>query len=393
MYPGCDEIHVHFDMEWNRGATTTALVQLKVANEDPWLIDLYNAGVFGPGDVPSAMKQFLGNEKCILLGCNLSGDVNRLADLGIVKDRFIELRRLAALIDPTMKTGLADMSERFLGISIDKWGQSADWQESPQLSQDKLEYASIDVIIPELLYPAMMKILRDEGKVDSTDLVIAPNGLKAGLDVEYMQSGRIVALAKIEFVGGYGETRKWGKLTVGANKALIKLTEVRVQSARPPFSFDAPKNQNESAASSNNHQNESTVLLSASASPALPSWNKKDKTLANVLADFSEPIIAVNTASLRLPISDAGQSTIDEHYPLQVNKSATQNHSNPGSEEPADNSANSSADTSRPSDAPDNEPIQGNTEFQQHYICVYVLFIYDMFCSLLIRLSLSFFFL
>eukprot|EP00978_Attheya_sp_CCMP212_P038275 scaffold188117_cov52-Attheya_sp.AAC.1 len=141
-------------------------------------------------------------------------------------------------------------------------------------------YGVLDAIISRLLLPSIRQKLRNIGKSDDRNVIEAPLGLQEGTSVEYFNHGRSRALAKIAFVGGTGPTRKWGKMTIGARRALICITEVKCKSSRPPISYEVNPND-----------------LSAG-----PSWKKEDNSLADIFQNLINPVIAVNTSSLQLPL-------------------------------------------------------------------------------------------
>ena len=45
-------------------------------------------------------------------------------------------------------------------------------------------------------------------------LLEAPDGLKVGTTVQLFLRGRVVASAVVDFVGGHGSVKKWGKMSV-----------------------------------------------------------------------------------------------------------------------------------------------------------------------------------
>eukprot|EP00978_Attheya_sp_CCMP212_P049715 scaffold699522_cov145-Attheya_sp.AAC.1 len=100
-----------------------------------------------------------------------------------------------------MKTGLANLSECFLGITMDKFGQKADWQVSPKIPLQLVRYGVLDAVISRLLLPSIRQKLRKMGKIDDQNVIEAPLGLQAGTIVEYVIYGKARAIAEIVFVG------------------------------------------------------------------------------------------------------------------------------------------------------------------------------------------------
>jgi len=312
-----------FDCEWNQGSDITYTASFSVDNHPAYVVDLYSTAIFTEEDFPESMKNFLENPKMIPTTRNVHVDVKRMANLGVAIKEWVELGGCAKLIDPDMKkTGLDDLSERFLQLAVDKHGQDADWTlkgSDGKLLKELQEYAAIDPIVSRLLLKRMKTILRERGKLDGSNMIEALPGLQEGMPVEYQHRGRTRASGTIVFVGGNGQARKWGTLTVGSKKAIIKLTGVTCQSTKPPYSFEAGPGTEE----------------------GVESWDKKDKTLADVLAGRENPEIAVNTASLLVPLA-GGQNAIDDFYTPLV----------PPGQSPGD----APGDAQRPSPSPSDPP-------------------------------------
>jgi hypothetical protein len=288
-----------FDAEWNQNSDLTCALQLSVASHPAWFIDLYNAGIHTPPDVAEhcpSMKSFFELPNMIPVGRNVAVDIARLNALGIVVKEWVELRPMALRFDPKMKTGLANLSECFLGITMDKFGQKADWQVSPKIPLQLVRYGVLDAVISRLLLPSIRQKLRKLGKIDDQNVIEAPLGLQAGTIVEYIIYGKARAIAEIVFVGGTGPSRKWGKMTIGARRALICIKEVKCKSTRPPISYEANPNDQSNGRS----------------------WKKEDHSLTDIFENLPNPVIAVNTSSLRLPLigQDMQTGTIGDYYPL-----------------------------------------------------------------------------
>jgi len=291
-----DKIDYGLDTEYTSDQLCT--VQVAVKGRSVIVADVFNAGITAQ-NVPASMKKFFELEKMVPTGRLVGNDVTKLHSLGIVIKEWTELRTLALLAHPDSKTGLDDLAEKYLGVALDKSGQSADYKVRPKLPAWQIRYAAIDAIVSILLLGRIRQVLAAKGKLNGRSLIEAPGGIGPGVSVQFHQRGSSKATAEVVFVGGRGgETRKWGKKTIGKNLALIKLTDVTCNGARPPFSYEADPND----------------------TTAGPSWDKKDKTLGDLLKEPDEPIIAVSTASLHIPLNHGdSQEAIDKYFPLTAN--------------------------------------------------------------------------
>lgn len=319
-----DRIDYGLDCEWSQPEYTNTVV-VYVEGSKAGLVDLYNAGILTPEDIPIAMKQVLEHPKMIPTGRSISIDVSKMNKLGITIKEWTEHREISLLIDPNKPTGLADIAERYLGIAMDKSGQVADYNVSPKLPEWLKQYAVIDGIMHLLALKRMRKILLERGKFDGRHLVEPPGGLEEGVTVQYMQRGSVKAIGEVTFIGGrVGQARKWGTKTIGAKLALVRLTEIKCRGAKPPYSYDADVSDPTSGTS----------------------WDKKDTTLADVYKKVDDPVIAVNTASLLLPLDD-GQTVLDQYYPLVL----------------SDQPEEASAKVNAPNDTNADEPLLNSDAF------------------------------
>lgn len=119
-----------------------------------------------------------------------------------------------------------------------------------------------------------------------------PSDLQAGVKVDYLFRGHVVATGNIVFVGGGGRVQMWGKRKIDKGKAIVRLTGVDCPGTRPPISYTCDKND----PNCNN-----------------TSWSKKHVSLGYIFENVDPPEIAVYTSSLLLKI-DA--DTVDEQNPF-----------------------------------------------------------------------------
>ena len=113
--------------------------------------------------------------------------------------------------DPSLEsTALVKLAERFLGVTLDKAGQLADYSQNP-LPDWLVQYSAIDAVVSHDINWAIKK----ESPTAGIALLEAPDGLKAGNSVQLFMRGKVVASAVVDFVGGHGIVRKWGKMSVG----------------------------------------------------------------------------------------------------------------------------------------------------------------------------------
>jgi hypothetical protein len=109
---------------------------------------------------------------------------------------------------------------RLLGIGVDKFEQDADW--SGDLEPELLRYAALlDAALSLRLCARLLPLalgVHQQGLVEAptTDLVTGEN-------VEFLYRGRVCAVGKVEFDGNNGRQRKWGTLTIGRGRSLLRI--------------------------------------------------------------------------------------------------------------------------------------------------------------------------
>lgn len=138
--------------------------------------------------------------------------------LGVNVKQWEELRGLALATDPSLEsTALVNLAERFLGVTLDKSGQLADYSQSP-LPDWLVQYSAIDAVVSHDINWAIKK----KSPIAGRALLEAPDGLKVGTAVQLFLRGKVVASAVVDFVGGHGSVKKWGKMSVGSKKAIAR---------------------------------------------------------------------------------------------------------------------------------------------------------------------------
>jgi hypothetical protein len=71
------------------------------------------------------------------------------------------------------------------------------------------------------------------------DLYLAPHDICVGKKVEYVSYNTVIARGVVTVVGNdLGRSQNWGKLLIGAGKALVRLTYLAKPGERPQFGFD-----------------------------------------------------------------------------------------------------------------------------------------------------------
>lgn len=307
-----DSCKIDYGLDTEFTTDQLCTVQVAVKGRTVIVADIFNAGVTS-ANVPASMKKFFELDKMVPTGRNVGNDVGKLSSIGINVTKWTELRGLALLAHPDSKTGLDDLAERYLGVALDKSGQTAEYKVHPKLPDWLVQYAAIDAIVSLLILRRIRQVLSMRGKLDGRSLLVeAPGGIRSGVMVQFHQRGSSKATAEVVFVGGRGgETRKWGKKTIGKNLALIRLTEVTCKGARPPHSYEVDPND----------------------SSGSTGWSRKDKTLADLLLELEDPVIAVSTASLHIPIdgTDSSEEAIDRYFPLAA-ADGTEGNSNDGTD-------------------------------------------------------------
>jgi len=273
-----DGIFFGFDAEWNYKDGTnhlTRTIQISFPEDvaaQTVVIHLSKMGAFTAASFPAVLKNLLELPQLTAVGVKVSGDVDRLGALGVRVKNFVDVGELAKghVSNAPKGYGMQALAARYLELHVDKQLQDADWKQDP-LPVEQVEYAALDAILSLQLYLKISPLVVSMGNLESQSFAIETD------EVELMFYNTICAKVSVMFVGREGNQQKWGRLTVGKGKSIVRLTKILDASSKPPFSFDPDEidlQQNKNA------------------------WNKKDRTLKQLL-DAGITDIAVPTSRLR----------------------------------------------------------------------------------------------
>jgi hypothetical protein len=70
-------------------------------------------------------------------------------------------------------------------------------------------------------------------------MIETPAGLRVGQKVDLFLAGKVAASGTVEFIGFAGQQKRWGTITIGKGKALLKVDDVFIRGSKLPFSFNA----------------------------------------------------------------------------------------------------------------------------------------------------------
>jgi hypothetical protein len=290
---GNDERVVYgLDTECCWGENDVRLIQVSFPNlngvdHKVLLFDLNAAGIRTPGQFPDKLRQMLLMKNFIPTGRAIGTDCSRLREsYGVNINCWIELRGLALQLDPALqRTGLSDLSERFLSGSLDKEGQRADYSVNP-LPLYLQQYAALDALVSRLIFEKISSQLLLPHK----DVIYEgpdTRDLDESVKVDLYLGGKSVARCSIVYVAqrGSDETRKWGTTSVNTGQVIVRIDEVYHQNVHPPISFKGNTEE-------------------------MPSWKKENITLDDLVGND----ILVRTSNLIIFIDGGGASFIESQH-------------------------------------------------------------------------------
>ena len=293
-----DKILVIFDLEWPLATeigedTSTRTCQTLVYNERTKetviaVLDLWAMHSTDRDSFPKSFRDLLLYPNAMLVAHNPGNDVARLSKLGVDLKHWIDIRQLALQLPdnlPASGTGLRSLAAQYLGLDVDKSLQRADWTTIP-LPRGQIEYAAKDTLVTLKLYSTLSEMLKREGGTFATRNQSRSDVVEGATAI--LKHGRQqIAVVEIVSVGGVnGRQFKWGSLTIGKGKAIVRLKRVIVKSARAPFHFRPSATERDRG---------------------IRGWGTKDqhKKLVEILEmkGRQEPLIAVSQSSLRVMVS------------------------------------------------------------------------------------------
>ena len=199
------------------------------------VLDLTEMGILTAADFPVSLKRIMENPKLIPTAVNVTFDIPRLDALGVKLSRGIEIMELGKQLEPNHQQGygMQKLCSRLLSLYVDKFGQNSDWRTMKDCA-DLKEYAALDPYLHLQLYSTLKLLISDARSTGQLPIT----SLTQGRNVQLTYRNHVCATGELEFVGGTdGEIQKWGQLTIGRNKSLVRVKQVIMSSVRPAFSY------------------------------------------------------------------------------------------------------------------------------------------------------------
>ena len=208
---------------------------------------------------------------CITVcGRNIGGDCSRLEKLNIKCKNRIELRGLMQALNPAASTSLSSLSQTLLGMNLEKYLQADNYSQDP-LPVPLVRYAALDALVSRRCAEKMLDEIYRKKISHPNQIILPTDELEVGDTVKYIVSRNVVAKGIVSFIGKNGFMQKWGNLTVGKNKALIRLTNIYVPGTKPSHSDGT--------------------------------FDCKTTTIKNIFEAKNPPILAVHTSALLKQLS------------------------------------------------------------------------------------------
>lgn len=217
-----------FDLKKNRTALDpragrVRLVQLAVPDGPVYVVDAFQA------DSSLLAPLFASAEGPVLVGHNLKFDIQMLAEAGLPipnGPRLFDTMIAAHLLEdgaghvPKGHFGLAGVAERYIGETLDKTQQTADW--SGPLSDEQLQYAALDAAVLPKIAAVMREQLRE-----------------ADLErVAQLEMRTLPAVVWLERTGAPFDVEAWTVLAEQAARRQVELEQHLAESAGTLDMFD-----------------------------------------------------------------------------------------------------------------------------------------------------------
>jgi hypothetical protein len=287
-------IYVGLDAEWNlhdgtRGITRTVQISFPVEIEEKVVVfDLTAMGVFRKDEFPKNLRDLLELPKIMVVGVKVSGDVDRLRNLGVRIQKCLDVGELAKYHAAGEPQGysMTALAARYLSLGVDKSNQDSDWAQQP-LPVALAEYCALDARLSHKLCAKILPKVKAAIEDNSSPTLEAISDLRIGSKVHLFQRGKVSAVATLVFVGKEGQQQKWGKMVIGKGKSLISLLHVKVPAAKPSFFFTPD---------------------SIDVDDGKVAWSRDTTTFMSLVQDAKRsksamPVVAVNTAQLKKYLS------------------------------------------------------------------------------------------
>lgn len=95
-------------------------------------------------------------------------------------------------------------------------------------------YAALDSMLSRQLASKLLSLSNND---PMQNMIEANTTIKPDQNADYIVRGQVAATAEIMFIGGKGLQQRWGNLTIGNNKAIIRLKSINISSVKPSFYY------------------------------------------------------------------------------------------------------------------------------------------------------------
>ncbi len=245
------EVPFGLDLEWNYGDGTdkiTRNMSISVpkmllgddGSKSTVFINLDKLLVYNDAVMKATLQplcQLLELPKVVPVGVNIAVDIARLEILGIHIRNFKDVMQMGKTVSPGEPTGygMRALCARHLGLGVNKYGQQAKYSHE-DLTPDLIHYAALDAWLSLALF-MVLKPLTDRLQAGRKFRGNDPPNLWVGAEAMLMFARKPAARVRVDFMGGNGSMKKWGRATVGSGKCIVTMLEVLLPSLRPPFSY------------------------------------------------------------------------------------------------------------------------------------------------------------
>ena len=209
-------------------ANLTRTLQLSFPNHKVSVVHLSKLSIFTPATFPPTLKNLLELENLLFCGRNVSIDCNRMEALGVQLLKRFELRDAALHDDPDMNgISLENLASNYLGLSLNKSHRDDDFSAHP-LPIHLQRYSALDALVSRKL-GEVLKLKHQ----NVTNDIPATLHLEVGDNMNYIIGSKVSASETLAFVGGNGLQTRYGGTTVGANKALFQIEQIKMPNSKP----------------------------------------------------------------------------------------------------------------------------------------------------------------
>lgn len=227
---GCDVVRIALDSEYQWNDVHVISVAVEGEGGPAALIHPYGWG----GQFEPYLRRLLEHDKVLIVGCNVACDVHKLRrQFGVKIRRVRDNMRYCLHDNPNQKTNLHDLGAEYLKMNIDKSLRRSNFNVKPPLAPHLQDYAMGDAIASLRIDDAIT------ARIVAAGVSQPPPDLQPGAQVVLKIGGVEVAEAKLLFLGdsgpSAGQSATWGKLWVGAHKALVEIETVFSRRVKVPY--------------------------------------------------------------------------------------------------------------------------------------------------------------